>query len=302
MNLDELRTTNVVEVYRRADRLAVVALATALWLIATFYADPDLLAQESPTVPLVEIKVPLVLACVFTLMMYFAAGVLLVVRAYSVDRDRRLLSGDVRSALDTFPSVLTLPPTLRVLVALGLFGLLYLAVAVAYGWAIPIQGHMAAFGLGIPYVALAVLFFAQGVREEITTQQTVGPLTAEDLSTIRSSSLEFSKHMLARDFDALVQLYTDDVVFMPPNHPVVEGQDGLRKWFDSFPKASAFSLSIRDIGGYGDVAYVWGHATMTLHSEGGAGVEEAMKYVEVRKKQADGSWLLAVDLFNSDSE
>ncbi len=134
-------------------------------LIATFYADPELLAQESPTVPFVEIKVPLVLACVFALMMYFAAGVLLVVRAYSVDRDRRVLSGDVRSALDTFPSVLTLPPTLRVLVALGLFGLLYLAVAVAYGWAIPIQGHIAAFGLGIPYVALAVLFFAQGVRD-----------------------------------------------------------------------------------------------------------------------------------------
>ena len=98
MNLDELRTTNVVEVYRRADRLAVVALVTALWLIATFYADPELLAQESPTVPFVEIKVPLVLACVFALMMYFAAGVLLEVRAYSVDRDRRVRRWCVNTA------------------------------------------------------------------------------------------------------------------------------------------------------------------------------------------------------------
>ena len=134
------------------------------------------------------------------------------------------------------------------------------------------------------------------------TPQTVSALTAEDLSTIRSSSQEFSKHMLARDFDALVQLYTHDAVLMPPNHPVVEGRDALRTWLDSFPKASAFSLSISDIGGYGDVAYVRGHATMTLYSEGEAGVEEALKYVEIRKKQADGSWLLAVDIFNSDSE
>ena len=135
------------------------------------------------------------------------------------------------------------------------------------------------------------------------TLQTVGALTAEDLSTIRSSSQAFAKRMLAQDFDGLVQLYTHDVVFMPPNHPVVEGQDALRKWLDSFPKASAFSLSISDIGGYGDIAYVRGHATMTLQPEGAAGpVEEAMKYVEVRKKQADGSWLIAVDIFNSDTE
>ena len=133
--------------------------------------------------------------------------------------------------------------------------------------------------------------------------QSLGALTAEDLSTIQSSSHKFTNHMLARDVDALIGLYTHDVVLMPPNHPAVEGHESVRTWFDSFPKASTFSLTISDIGGYGDIAYVRGHASMTLQPEGGAApVEEVMKYVEIRRKQVDGSWLIAVDIFNSDAE
>ncbi len=131
--------------------------------------------------------------------------------------------------------------------------------------------------------------------------QTVGPLTAEDLNTIQSSSHEFSKLMVERDFKRLVQLYTHDAVFMPPHHPAVEGHEALRTWLQEFPKASAFSLSISDIGGYGDIAYVRGHATMTLHPEGTTeSVEEVMKYVEIRQRQVDGSWPMAVNIFNSD--
>ncbi len=98
--------------------------------------------------------------------------------------------------------------------------------------------------------------------------QTVGALTAEDLSTIQSSSHEFAKLMVDGDFDELVKLYTHDAVLMPPHHPAVEGQDALLAWLKTFPKVSKFSLSISDVGGYGDIAYVRGHATMTLHPEG----------------------------------
>ena len=83
------------------------------------------------------------------------------------------------------------------------------------------------------------------------TLQTVGALTAEDLGSIQSSSHLFAEHMLAHDFEALVTLYTHDVVLMPPGHPAVEGRDAVLGWLKDFPKASTFSLSISDIGGYG---------------------------------------------------
>ncbi len=40
---------------------------------------------------------------------------------------------------------------------------------------------------------------------------------------------------------------------------------------------------------------------MTLEIEGMPPVQETGKYIEIRRKQEDGSWLLAVDIFNSDT-
>jgi hypothetical protein len=40
---------------------------------------------------------------------------------------------------------------------------------------------------------------------------------------------------------------------------------------------------------------------MTLHPEGAPRpVEEIGKYIEIRTRQADGSWPIAADIFNSD--
>ena len=59
--------------------------------------------------------------------------------------------------------------------------------------------------------------------------QSIGALSAEDLNTIQASSHAFEKHMVTQEFEALIKLYTHDIVFMPPNHPAVEGQEALRK-------------------------------------------------------------------------
>ena len=67
--------------------------------------------------------------------------------------------------------------------------------------------------------------------------QTVGALSAEDLSTIQSSSHAFEKNMLPQDFDALVKLYTHDLVVMPPNYPAVEGGEALLAWLKTFQAA-----------------------------------------------------------------
>ena len=39
---------------------------------------------------------------------------------------------------------------------------------------------------------------------------------------------------------------------------------------------------------------------MTMNPPGAEPVHEAGKYIEIRKKQADGSWLLYRDIYNSD--
>jgi uncharacterized protein (TIGR02246 family) len=133
------------------------------------------------------------------------------------------------------------------------------------------------------------------------TQPTIGALSAKDTAAIRAVSEQFSRFLLAQNFDALVRLYTDDAVFMPPHQPAVNGRTALRSWLDAFPKVTKFAFEIDAIDGREDLAYVRGRYSMTLHPDGAPGpIDDAGKFVEIRKKQADGSWPIAADIFNSD--
>jgi len=132
-------------------------------------------------------------------------------------------------------------------------------------------------------------------------QLTVSALSAKDIAAIRSISDQFSRFLLAQDFDAVAQLYTDDAVLMPPHQPAVNGRPALRTWMADFPKATLFALEIVEIDGREDLAYVRGKYSMTLHPAGAPEpVEDVGKYIEIRRRQPDGSWLMAADMFNSD--
>jgi uncharacterized protein (TIGR02246 family) len=130
-------------------------------------------------------------------------------------------------------------------------------------------------------------------------QAGVAPLSDEDMAAIRAVSDTWGEHLLAGDWAALVELYTEDATFMPPNEATIQGRASLQAWMEAYPAISAASLNIQEIDGYGDIAYVRGTYAMTL-TIAGVEVRDTGKYVEIRRKQADGSWLLAVDIFNSD--
>ena len=50
-----------------------------------------------------------------------------------------------------------------------------------------------------------------------------------------------------------------------------------------------------------DLAYVLGTYTMTIVPPGAPGpIEDSGKYIEIRRRQPDGSWLISTDIFNSD--
>jgi ketosteroid isomerase-like protein len=58
---------------------------------------------------------------------------------------------------------------------------------------------------------------------------------------------------------------------------------------------------VAELEGRGDVAYARGSYSMKIAVPGApAPVDEKGKYVEIWRRQADGSWKLARDIFNSD--
>jgi uncharacterized protein (TIGR02246 family) len=133
------------------------------------------------------------------------------------------------------------------------------------------------------------------------TGVTIGVLSAADDVAIRAVSDRFREAMLARDLDSLVLLYVEDAVLMPPHQPAVRGRAAIRHWAEQFPRASRFEITIDEIDGRGDLAYVRGSYSATLHPDGGPEpVESVGKFLEIRKRQDDGSWPFVNDIFNSD--
>jgi uncharacterized protein (TIGR02246 family) len=129
----------------------------------------------------------------------------------------------------------------------------------------------------------------------------VGPLSEEDVAAIKASPDAFAKTVLAGDWAAYAALYTEDGVFMPPNMPVVEGRAAIQAWMEPFPPFTQYELTIVQIDGRGNLAFVRGTYSMTLIVEGTPEpIHDIGKYVEIWRKQQDGKWLLALDIWNSD--
>ncbi|MEP6687954.1 MAG: SgcJ/EcaC family oxidoreductase [Gemmatimonadales bacterium] len=130
------------------------------------------------------------------------------------------------------------------------------------------------------------------------------PLSAADIAAIRAVDTAFAAAANAGDAAALSALYLPDAHLMPPNTATIEGRDGIGKFWEGFVGAFAAktALSSDEIEGYGDLAYARGRFTMDLtpKGKGGAPMHEVGKYLEILRRQPDGSWRYAVDMYSSD--
>lgn len=64
---------------------------------------------------------------------------------------------------------------------------------------------------------------------------------------------------------------------------------------EGFPPATQFSLTTETVEGRGDLAYVTGRYVFQAE---GMPVDSG-KYIEVRRREADGVWRIVADIFNS---
>ncbi len=135
----------------------------------------------------------------------------------------------------------------------------------------------------------------------LACQSAPARLSEADIAAIRASADSFAANARARRDSANAALYAENAVFMPPNQPAVEGRVAIRAWFAAFPPMSAFSITSIKIDGQGDLAYERGTYALTIAAAGKApAMEDHGKYLAVRRRQTDGSWLMTLDMFNSD--
>jgi uncharacterized protein (TIGR02246 family) len=156
----------------------------------------------------------------------------------------------------------------------------------------------AASQAAIGCVCLALLLVASGCG-----QATPKDTRAADETAIRSRDAEWANAAASKDVDATVSYYTDDASLLPPNAAIASDKQSIRAAWSSMlgPDTSlTWQATKVDVARSGDLAYIVGVYQMTTNAPGSKPLADRGKFVEVWKKQADGSWKTAVDIFNSD--
>ena len=98
----------------------------------------------------------------------------------------------------------------------------------------------------------------------------------------------WNRAVIDRDWDALLSMCTDDIIFMPPGEHSVSG-DGVVPWLDAFPTVKSMFWDIDDVQQSGPLATVRGSVRETFEIDGEE-VHFDGKYCDVFRRGDDGKW------------
>ena len=153
----------------------------------------------------------------------------------------------------------------------------------------------------IPLVILLCFTFGCKQGEEMTEEVGVVGLSEEDVVAIKAAHDSFVQAVMTGGWGAVIEFYSEDAVFMPPNAPMIQGREALKAFNKINPPVTAFNITVEDIDGRDDLAYVRGTYSQTIALEGAPEpIQDKGKFLGIMRKQQDGSWLFSVDIINSD--
>jgi uncharacterized protein (TIGR02246 family) len=106
------------------------------------------------------------------------------------------------------------------------------------------------------------------------------------------------------DTEGCLTFWTDDGALMPPNEVAVVGKDALRSWYQA--AFEQFKIDLKVTFDAVEVAGDWGFARGTyggalVPKAGGQPIPDDGKYLEIHRRQPDGSWKFACHMWSSNS-
>jgi len=125
-----------------------------------------------------------------------------------------------------------------------------------------------------------------------------------DIAAIEDVLNQYAVAVNTGDFELWLSLHADDVVKMPPDAPAIFGREALRAnkqpaW-DNFTLEMALYPEQAEVSG--DLGFARGTYTLSITPKAGGETISAMpdgKYSTICKRQADGSWKIYIDCYNS---
>lgn len=123
-------------------------------------------------------------------------------------------------------------------------------------------------------------------------------------AAILETDAQWAAALAANSPNDFTSFFAADAVVMPPHLPVLVGTDAILAWATENMALPGFGVACQatsaDVAASGDMGYSLGTFTFQMSLPDGSTLTDTGKYAAIWKKQADGSWKVAVDTFNSD--
>ena len=143
----------------------------------------------------------------------------------------------------------------------------------------------------------AVTVILAGTASCSPASQPSSSTTDADRRAITQLVEEENGGFLGKDVEKVLATYTADVIMMPPNEPPIRGKEALRPWFQKGFSQEGF-VADRGVSDDLQIAGDWAVERLILRS---ATKDQATgKVVHVYRREADGSWKIAQDIWNDD--
>ncbi|HMK18803.1 MAG TPA: DUF4440 domain-containing protein [Chitinophagaceae bacterium] len=128
-------------------------------------------------------------------------------------------------------------------------------------------------------------------------------LKTEEAIIIKADSTWSALSAEGKDVDKILSYWTEDAVVIPPGQPVVRGKEALRKFVEESFKIPGFSISWKSsdvkLSPDGKLAYLYGENMTTMNDTTGNKISIPGRGYSIWRKETDGSWKCAVDIFNN---
>lgn len=131
-----------------------------------------------------------------------------------------------------------------------------------------------------------------------------GKSRTKGADAVRAADDAWMKVFAAKDLDKSVAFCDEKGAVLAPNAPIAQGRQEIAKSFAGFFTLPNLKITWHadkaDVAKSGELGYTSGTYQMTFTDPAGKTVPDKGKYVTVWTKQADGSWKVLLDIFNTD--
>jgi ketosteroid isomerase-like protein len=107
-----------------------------------------------------------------------------------------------------------------------------------------------------------------------------------------------------REVDRMIAFWTDDAVVYPPDMPAVRGKAALRAYVEGALAIPGFHItwttSEASLSPDGQLAYLLSTNVITMTGPEGQPVTTGGRAVTVWRRESDGRWRCAVDIWNAE--